>query len=219
MENINLNDIISEIDRSIINLQRLKTNLMNQIQINETHNSIHEPSRYRFNYNNENSLFQDLDIVNSLLNLTSETISPRVIRRPPIVRRPPRTFTPLYSPEFRRTYTASFRNFNDFQGNLLNLTRRIFDDYDDFNNQNQNYDNLEDHIVCLSPQEYDNCVETKILSESEKEKCPICLDEKTNTNMTKIKKCNHIFCDNCIKFWLTQRSKKCPVCRILVNEN
>lgn len=221
MENINLDDIIYEIDRTIINLQRLKTNLTNQRQINNNYNN-----GTQANTRTRTTLFPEFDIVNSLINLTTDTInSPRTTIRPirPI-RRSSRLFprgtlpeAPEYYPEFRRTYTTTFRNFDDFQGNLFNLTRRIFDDYEEIHNQN--YDNLEDHIVCLSPQEFNDCVETTILSDSQKEKCPICLEEKTNTNMTKIKKCNHLFCENCIKFWLTQRSKKCPVCRILVNEN
>ena len=41
--------------------------------------------------------------------------------------------------------------------------------------------------------------------------CVICMENnKSNIKL----KCDHIFCKNCIKKWLTEKSNTCPNCRI-----
>ena len=44
--------------------------------------------------------------------------------------------------------------------------------------------------------------------------CSICFENmKDNIKLN----CNHIYCENCIKKWLTERSNTCPTCRIEIN--
>lgn len=40
--------------------------------------------------------------------------------------------------------------------------------------------------------------------------CAICMDNKRSNIKLK---CNHIFCNNCIKKWLMEKSNTCPNCR------
>jgi hypothetical protein len=48
---------------------------------------------------------------------------------------------------------------------------------------------------------------------SEVTNCAICLDNK---KMNIKLKCNHIFCKQCIKKWLTEKSNTCPNCRQVI---
>jgi hypothetical protein len=58
----------------------------------------------------------------------------------------------------------------------------------------------------LTTYEFDNLK----TANSNKYNCPICLENK---NTGKILPCKHIFCDKCIKSWLTEKSNTCPLCR------
>jgi hypothetical protein len=40
--------------------------------------------------------------------------------------------------------------------------------------------------------------------------CNICMEEKEKGVLLG---CNHIFCENCLKEWLTKSKKTCPTCR------
>lgn len=40
--------------------------------------------------------------------------------------------------------------------------------------------------------------------------CNICMEEKEKGILLD---CNHIFCENCLKEWLTKSKKTCPTCR------
>lgn len=40
--------------------------------------------------------------------------------------------------------------------------------------------------------------------------CNICMEEKKKGILLD---CNHIFCENCLKEWLTKSKKTCPTCR------
>ena len=40
--------------------------------------------------------------------------------------------------------------------------------------------------------------------------CNICMEEKEKGILLE---CNHIFCENCLKIWLTKSKKTCPTCR------
>lgn len=40
--------------------------------------------------------------------------------------------------------------------------------------------------------------------------CSICIEEKKKGILLD---CNHIFCENCLKEWLTKSKKNCPTCR------
>lgn len=48
---------------------------------------------------------------------------------------------------------------------------------------------------------------------SEVTNCAICMDNK---KMNIKLKCNHIFCKQCIKKWLTEKSNTCPNCRQVI---
>lgn len=47
--------------------------------------------------------------------------------------------------------------------------------------------------------------------------CPICMDKCPIKSKLRKLKCDHIFCDECIKKWLLQ-SKRCPICNIDLDE-
>lgn len=40
--------------------------------------------------------------------------------------------------------------------------------------------------------------------------CNICMEEKKNGILLN---CNHIFCEDCLREWLTKNKKTCPTCR------
>jgi len=65
--------------------------------------------------------------------------------------------------------------------------------------------NLEEEKNTLTEDEFKN-LETC----SDVTNCAICMDNK---KMNIKLKCNHIFCKNCIKKWLTEKSNTCPNCR------
>jgi len=46
--------------------------------------------------------------------------------------------------------------------------------------------------------------------------CPICFDNMKNTN-TITTKCNHTFCNSCLKIWL-KNNNNCPLCRNILND-
>lgn len=80
----------------------------------------------------------------------------------------------------------------------VNFIERIFNDY--IENKNK-----------LNDEEYKKNVE-KI---NEKlEECPVCFTSSETT--IKIKKCNHVFCEDCIQKWLTDHKNTCPICRVNV---
>ena len=43
--------------------------------------------------------------------------------------------------------------------------------------------------------------------------CPICMEDKSNNIKLS---CQHIFCNDCIKTWLSKRSDTCPICRVTI---
>ena len=65
----------------------------------------------------------------------------------------------------------------------------------------------------LNDEEYKYSIE-KIEKIEKIEECQICLSEY-NTQI-KLKKCNHVFCENCIYNWLKNYKNTCPVCRVNV---
>ena len=86
----------------------------------------------------------------------------------------------------------------------VNFIERIFNDY--IENRNK-----------LNDEEYNKNVE-KI--NQKLEECPVCFTSSETT--IKIKKCNHIFCEDCIQKWLKSHKNTCPICRVNViieNEN
>ena len=62
----------------------------------------------------------------------------------------------------------------------------------------------------LTDEEYTEAV-TKLEHLEFEDECSICLN---CINDTKINKCSHKFCENCIKTWLTKSKSNCPTCRI-----
>ncbi len=83
-----------------------------------------------------------------------------------------------------------------FGGQLINNT-----EYEDFVD-------LPTQKVTLKEIELDEKLE-QVTGEIE---CGICKD-KTDKNVVKIKQCNHEFCKECIKEWLTKYNISCPMCR------
>ena len=75
------------------------------------------------------------------------------------------------------------------------LVERLFEDY----MQNKNK---------LNEEEYTN---TTIKLNEKIVECPICFNSYDTS--IKIKKCEHIFCEDCIRKWLQDHKNTCPICR------
>lgn len=58
---------------------------------------------------------------------------------------------------------------------------------------------------CYSKDGYDKCVRHL-------RNCPVCFDPIKSDAHTVALQCNHIYCDSCIKQWLSTKST-CPTCR------
>lgn len=101
-------------------------------------------------------------------------------------------------------------NIEELQNTLTNIFEQTLNNIDQdvpIDNFNLNYEqlsNLEDHVVGIS--DINNV--SKIITDEIV--CPICSCEKKNVRETK---CKHLFCEDCLKEWLSE-SKKCPICMI-----
>jgi len=51
----------------------------------------------------------------------------------------------------------------------------------------------------------------KLMKYKKKFNCPICFEEDKNDGI--ILSCEHVFCYNCLKHWLIEKSNSCPLCR------
>jgi hypothetical protein len=60
----------------------------------------------------------------------------------------------------------------------------------------------------LSVEQVDNLEKLELYTS-----CPICMED--NSDNIKLN-CQHIFCKDCIKTWLSEQSNTCPICRIIV---
>jgi hypothetical protein len=90
---------------------------------------------------------------------------------------------------------------------ILNMLQEI---------QNQNHGTMSDIKVTLTNEEYDS-IQTERFEECKENMnstiCIICNDEFQKDDIVKITKCSHVIHDECLKPWLLNESKKCPVCR------
>jgi len=135
------------------------------------------------------------------------------------------------------------RHFHVAQYLTNNIFSSLFDNFNDFIEEQLNLANLEDVKVTLTEEEFNN-LETNINEKEllDNKQCNICLEDirledkrvedkrledkrvadkrledKRNLDSIKNKlirlKCSHIYHAECIKEWLTKQSTKCPTCR------
>jgi hypothetical protein len=70
--------------------------------------------------------------------------------------------------------------------------------------------------VELGVEDYDSAV-TKVVPDDTDAKCPVCQDDLVGelsaggTTIVRTRRCNHTFCDPCMRTWLS-RNTACPVC-------
>jgi hypothetical protein len=107
----------------------------------------------------------------------------------------------------------------------INLSNNIIDVVTDFIvnvgdyllNDGLNYEeyvNLPNEKITLNLEEFNDKIE-EIQEEIE---CGICKDV-SNKDVVRLKSCNHKFCKECIKEWLTKYNIKCPMCRTDIRNN
>ena len=134
----------------------------------------------------------------------------------------------MYSNDFN---FANFTNFN----NVSNLNENNENNENEENtNINNLYSDIFDRINSIIPSssfierifndyiqnsykltdtEYENNIIELNCSIDE---CPICFNYSDKS--VQIKKCEHIFCESCIKNWLTKHKYTCPICRTKLKE-
>ena len=78
----------------------------------------------------------------------------------------------------------------------------------------EEYVNLPNEKITLNLAEFNDKIE-EIQEEIE---CGICKDV-SNKDVVKLKNCNHKFCKECIKEWLTKYNINCPMCRTDIRNN
>lgn len=123
-------------------------------------------------------------------------------------------FNDIYSPDII-VYTISepvYVSFNNTDLNLINsrssnlssiiMRQLLLDLIHDMRNENN--DRLtNDEYLKITTKNTDNL------------ECSICYENKTNN--IKLIKCNHMFCELCIKKWLLNNIT-CPICRVKLKD-
>lgn len=97
--------------------------------------------------------------------------------------------------------TSESSNLYDIYFPSVNLIQGLFDDY--LRNKNK-----------LNDDEYNDCIKIK---DEKINECPVCFNSHDKT--VTLKKCNHSFCEDCIKNWLKNHKNTCPICRDIVNNS
>lgn len=97
--------------------------------------------------------------------------------------------------------------------NTINSFVETFGEYMLNNTEYEDLVNLPTQKVTLREAE----LEEKLENLTTEIECGICKD-KTNKDVVKIKRCNHTFCKECIREWLTKYNVNCPMCRKDVRE-
>jgi hypothetical protein len=119
-----------------------------------------------------------------------------------------------------RNMNVNHNNINNFQ-NSSNLPRLFDESFPTFfstmtNSILETNANVFDNLNLLTQEEIENATEEIFYEEIENptiERCPISYIEfESNSNVTQIKHCKHIFDTNCLNEWL-MRKNTCPVCR------
>ena len=127
---------------------------------------------------------------------------------------------------YQELYRDNFQNIDNLSNRLINnilnsqyTTNNIVNNSAETDNHNYLYsiiiENIPDKKI-LTNIEYNNLTE-KIVN-NENIYCSICLSDKYE-DITKIKKCEHKFCNCCLYKWLTEKASTCPMCRIDLKEN
>ena len=125
------------------------------------------------------------------------------------------------------TYNVQFRNdFRNIVGNYINSVNNLNTNASNVSNaSNLQFEFSEAFIPAssfierifadyiqnknkLNEEEYSN---TTIKLHDKLDECPICFNSSDIS--IKIKKCNHMFCENCIHKWLREHKNTCPICR------
>ncbi len=132
-------------------------------------------------------------------------------------------YTNEYSSSNLLNYSFNNTSFDNIITNLINLPNFHLGSYNDFNDDFNEFSNLEDVSVSIG----DINKVTKIIEyndiENKEDECIICTDTYSSSLQTassnnsnkifRVTLCNHIFCDECISRWLSI-SKKCALCNV-----
>lgn len=132
-------------------------------------------------------------------------------------------FSNLNTPNSTYTMYNNFSFNNNFPfNNNINSSEQIQNELENYRNFTEDIlfppigiiQNLINNLLeqnnkqTLTEEEYNNLISEK----NEKlDECPICYGE--SEKYIKINKCEHKFCENCIKKWLLDNAITCPLCR------
>ena len=116
------------------------------------------------------------------------------------------------SEEFQETEETAIPNFEAIRESLLNY----FESPENFLEHPVDSANLRS-IIIIPFKTLKNVLSIDQVNNLEKYEleatCPICMDDTSNNIKLN---CQHIFCNECIKTWLSKQSNTCPICRIKI---
>lgn len=105
-----------------------------------------------------------------------------------------------------------------FFRNIINNINSTSSYNTNLNNEYENNSNLEERIGKVTIGIKDLSLISEDYELDKEEECIICREEFEKKSIIKKLKCNHYFCENCIKTWFNENTK-CPVCQNDFNDN
>jgi hypothetical protein len=123
-------------------------------------------------------------------------------------------FINIFETISRNMNNIPYNNVNDISTNIVYDDVKIVLTEDEFNNLESFEYNISN--LCKTVNENDNDIENNTYNENDiiQKECLICTECFEEGEILKKLNCNHVFHIDCIKSWLCEESKKCPICRV-----
>ena len=153
--------------------------------------------------NEENEVNYESDEAMSYITTYEFNIMPNIVINENINNMNNTTFLSEFSSYNLQRLLNPENNEHFFSIPTISLIERLFTDYEKNKNKNK-----------LNEKEYSKNTQKINLPIEE---CPICYNSYETT--IKINKCEHQFCEDCIKKWLKEHENTCPICRTNILKN